>query len=99
MQNLTTKVLQYKDCVIEYVNKFETDDWKEIGPRLHYSNIFCTKNWIGEGITYGDNGSPLVATFLNVLIGIASWNYKRGFPDVYTNVFAHIDWINRELGK
>lgn len=64
------------------------------GLLLHTKNI-CTQNRNGQGICVGDIGSPLV-TRNKEIVGIASWRMKScgmGYPDVYTRVFAHLEWI------
>lgn len=42
---------------------------------------------------YGDEGNPLVQD--DVIYGIASWNYNnnREFPNVYTKVTTHMNWM------
>lgn len=47
----------------------------------------------------GDSGGPLVATENNTLIGIISWSIgcAIGYPDIHTNVYHQIEWINDEM--
>ncbi|KAF5287785.1 hypothetical protein FQA39_LY15721 [Lamprigera yunnana] len=53
----------------------------------------CALSVAGEGACHGDSGGPLVAN--KKQIGIASWvePCAKGYPDVFTKVSAHIDWI------
>lgn len=97
LQYQEAKTLRFSDCVAEYVLGLNpTDQWKDVGPRFGDSKKFCTRNQVGHGLCVGDFGSPLVAD--DTLIGIASWS-EKGLPDVYTNVYAHINWIQYELRR
>lgn len=54
----------------------------------------CTENELGQGMC-GDVGSPLI-TQNKEIVGIASWRSMAcgmGYPDVYTRVFTHLNWI------
>lgn len=44
---------------------------------------------------YFRKGGPLISIDKS-LVGIVSWVIPcgMGFPDVYTDVFPHLDWIN-----
>lgn len=98
MQYQTTKILRFGDCVGEYVNQISaSEEWSDINPRFSDSKKFCTKNAKGKGLCIGDAGSPLVAH--NKLIGVASWSSycAHDLPDVYTNVYANLDWIETEM--
>lgn len=81
------------------LKKLNADEWPIVGPQFSDKNKFCTKNPKGEGICVGDAGAPLVVG--DVVIGVASFNYLCGigYPDFYTNVYAHLKWIRRELTK
>lgn len=43
-------------------------------------------------------GGPLISDD-KVLVGIVSWGIPcgRGYPDVYTRVYSHIDWVQSEI--
>lgn len=47
----------------------------------------------------GDSGGALAAN--NQVIGIASWVIPcgKGYPDVYTKVYAYRDWIQTVMRK
>lgn len=66
-------------------------------------NIVCTKNVIGKGSCNGDSGGPLVTDIdgMERIIGVSSWGIDcgKGYPDVYTNVFAYSDWIQEHIYK
>lgn len=53
----------------------------------------CTTNEDGKGLCMGDHGNPLVIG--NTLVGISSWFVEcfSKYPNVYTNVYAHREWI------
>ncbi|XP_015602365.1 chymotrypsin-1 [Cephus cinctus] len=57
----------------------------------------CTYNIIGEGLCYGDSGSPLV--FHGAQIGIGSWGSPcaLGYPDVHTRVYSYLSWIEETI--
>lgn len=59
--------------------------------------FLCTDNRMKSGVCHGDLGSPMVAN--NTLIGIVSWNVEcaRGYPDVYTNVYQCLDFIQSQI--
>ncbi|XP_011503308.1 PREDICTED: chymotrypsin-2-like [Ceratosolen solmsi marchali] len=58
-----------------------------------YHDQFCAFNSSGVGPCIGDGGSPLVINYR--VFGIFSMSYlcAAGVPDVYTNVFSHINFI------
>ncbi|KAF5287776.1 hypothetical protein FQA39_LY15712 [Lamprigera yunnana] len=64
-----------------------------VSPLPVFDTHICTFSVEGEGICHGDSGGPLVAN--EKQIGIASWVYPcaEGYPDVFTKVSAHTDWI------
>lgn len=100
LQFQTTETLSFEDCVAEYMTaSLEFDGWDELVSRLSDFKKFCTINTEGKGLCIGDRGSPLVAN--GKLIGIASWSVDcaYGLPDVYTNVYAHSNWIHSEMMK
>lgn len=58
-------------------------------------DTLCTLTKRGEGMCYGDSGSPLAAN--GGLVGIVSWGIKpcaTGAPDVFTRISSYVDWIS-----
>ncbi|XP_016836762.1 chymotrypsin-1 [Nasonia vitripennis] len=70
-------------------------------PQTLYSTQVCAiqAQKKGVGVCSGDSGGPLAAD--NEVIGIASWVVPcgKGFPDVYTKVYAFKDWIKNIIDK
>lgn len=52
-----------------------------------------------KNVISGDSGGPLVSN--DTLIGLVSWSIgcARGYPDVYTKVYAYLDWINQNMNE
>lgn len=53
-------------------------------------------NRIHEGVCYGDLGSPLISED-GILVGLVSMHNKtcaNGSPDIYTNVYTLLQWID-----
>lgn len=50
-----------------------------------------------EILVLGDSGGPLVSN--ETLIGLVSWSVgcAGGYPDVYTKVFAQLNWIHQTM--
>lgn len=81
--------------------RFAYTDWLKIRDSLHGSNI-CTFNPKGKGACIGDSGGPLIAKNSDdedVFVGVASWSIRcgEGYPDVYTNVFQHLNFIREQI--
>lgn len=75
--------------------------WLDMRKNLIDGGI-CALTKKGEGICYGDSGGPLVTRTphgFEILIGVASWGLDcgNGYPDVFTNVFQHLDFIHGQL--
>ncbi|MCI4383506.1 hypothetical protein PGIGA_G00027310 [Pangasianodon gigas] len=74
--------------------------WDEVGIQLP-ANILCAGGYrTGSGACQGDSGGPLVCNGLAV--GIVSFNYNRNcsypnVPNVYTDISAYTDWINKVI--
>lgn len=69
-----------------------------------FDEMICAATRKGEGICNGDSGSAMISRILNgfdVFIGVASWavNCADGFPDVYTSVYHHLDFINQQISS
>lgn len=59
-------------------------------------DFICTSNPNGKSICIQDAGDPLILN--DILIGIATWTAEcsSSYPDAYTKVYSHIDWINKQ---
>lgn len=59
--------------------------------------IICTKNIVGSGMCVGDSGSGVVVN--NTLVGIVSTSldFAKGFPDIHTNVYSYLGWIEMQI--
>ncbi|XP_026324114.1 chymotrypsin-2-like [Hyposmocoma kahamanoa] len=64
-----------------------------------YDSQVCTLTRTGQGACYGDSGGPLVEN--KTIVGVVSWGMPcaRGYPDVYTRVFAFKDWILKQISS
>lgn len=71
-----------------------------LGDIVH-ENTVCTTNPIGNGTRDGDFGGPLIHRNDSVLIGLASWTREcgQGYPDVYTNVYSHLQFIYNAMNE
>lgn len=66
-----------------------------VNGKLLNEKEICTQNRNGQGMCVGDMGSPLISVNREI-VGIASWRGMacgNGFPDVYTRVYSHLNWI------
>ncbi|XP_011496946.1 PREDICTED: chymotrypsin-2-like [Ceratosolen solmsi marchali] len=70
----------------------------QLNRRIHDTQA-CLYKAKGIGGCYGDSGGPVVAN--EKLIGIQSWVIPcaQGYPDVFTNVYSHLDFINSIIGS
>lgn len=69
-----------------------------------FKGRFCALSENGEGICNGDSGSPLVSKMTNgidIFIGIVSWSFNcgNGYPDVFTSVYQHLDFIVHHMNR
>lgn len=66
---------------------------------LGYNNVICTLTPVGKGACNGDSGGPLVLN--KRLIGIVSSSIgcASKYPDIFTHVFDHSDYIRTEMKK
>lgn len=98
---MEVSTLKRDECLTEFksLETTDPDDYKMVVEHLDESTI-CTKNKIGSGSCVGDSGGPLVG-HNNTLIGIVSWSIgcADGFPNVYTNVYRQLDWINEQIAE
>lgn len=62
-----------------------------------HKNI-CTTPMIGAGTCNGDSGGPLIDAN-DELVGVVSWGKPCavGWPDIYTSVPYHYNWIMEQL--
>lgn len=81
--------LNNEDCLERYIDS---------GEDFVTNSSICALLAKGQGVCFGDSGSPLVAR--GKLIGIVSWGIPcaMGFPDVYTRISFFLDWILSETG-
>ncbi|XP_037871589.1 chymotrypsin-2 [Bombyx mori] len=68
-----------------------------VGINPVFSTQICAMTKVGEGACHGDSGGPLVEG--NTVVGVVSWGMPcaRGYPDVYSRVFAFKDWILEKM--
>ncbi|XP_055849056.1 chymotrypsin-2-like [Episyrphus balteatus] len=76
--------------------------WEECQPKMKfnvYNSQICGFAAKNTGICKGDSGGPLMVD--GTVIGISSWNIPcaTGVPDVFTNVFYHLDFIIDVMGS
>ncbi|KAG7202865.1 hypothetical protein KM043_010015 [Ampulex compressa] len=83
LQEIHLKVLEVEKCHATFSSVQNTN--------------LCTLTEPGQGLCYGDSGSPLVTN--GVVIAIGSWGSPcaLGYPDVYTRVFSYVDWIKSHI--
>ncbi|XP_011501331.1 PREDICTED: chymotrypsin-2-like [Ceratosolen solmsi marchali] len=64
-----------------------------------YNEQLCTLQGEGIGICTGDSGGPLI--YNNEIIGIVSCNMPcaKGKPDIHTNVFSYLHFIEFVINK
>ncbi|XP_011867932.1 PREDICTED: chymotrypsin-1-like [Vollenhovia emeryi] len=62
-------------------------------------NEVCTLITKGTGLCHGDSGSGLIQDSDGTIIGLVSGGRPcaTGYPDVYTNVFRYVSWINEKM--
>ncbi|XP_012272592.1 chymotrypsin-2 [Orussus abietinus] len=53
----------------------------------------CTLTTTGEGLCYGDSGSPLVRDGVQIAVGSWGSPCAKGYPDVHTRVYNYVEWI------
>lgn len=87
---MNTVILNRRECV------------RRLGQngRWVHENSLCTTNQRNTGVCGGDAGSPLkTQDFTEILIGVVSWKVPcaRGYPDVYTRVYPHMQFIRRAM--
>ncbi|CAK1540395.1 unnamed protein product [Leptosia nina] len=92
LQKLNVKSLTVKECQESGVKIYQ---------RTHKitDKQICAFNKDKTGACQGDSGGPLADK--NTLVGVTSWGVPcaRGSPDVYTRVFAYLDWIKKHMKK
>lgn len=95
LQYQETSTISLKSCIERYSHVPNSELYPD-AKNLN-SKFICTLNQPGKGLCIGDIGNPLVSN--DELIGIASWcvECSSTFPNVYTNVYSHLDWINKNM--
>lgn len=87
MQEIDLKVIDQENCSKKLVFPIK-------------SSHVCTLTKAGEGACNGDSGGPLVSSD-GFQIGIVLFGQPcaRGKPDVYTRVYAFLDWIDAKISE
>lgn len=85
LQKLETYIVSLEVCTAEF--------WRVTDAHI------CTFKAKGAGMCHGDSGGPLLCN--NVQVGIVSFGNEcaYGTPDVFTRVYAHLDWIQKNMEK
>ncbi|XP_026484833.2 chymotrypsin-2-like isoform X1 [Vanessa tameamea] len=88
LQIIKLTALSVDDCQQIYSGITSTE--------VHDTQI-CSLTKRGEGACHGDSGGPLVEG--DRVVGIVSWGVPcaKGFPDVYSRVYAFKDWIEEKI--
>lgn len=105
LQFQTTKSLNTVECRNQYENSdlqqygFDVEKIKDV---LHES--ICTTNEEGKGLCLGDTGNPLVfqePSGNQTLVGVSSRYIECSskYPNVYTKVYTHLNWIHAEINN
>lgn len=98
LQYQITQTFSRSECAKKYDNFFfeSPEDWSHIMGILK-EKVFCALIHFGKGACNGDSGGPL--TFNNTVVGIVSAliGCARGYPDIYTDVYEHRQWIQSEM--
>lgn len=91
LQFLNTVTLFTNDCRVRHATTGQAS-------LIQDTNI-CAFSHAGQGICAGDNGSPLVIG--RELVGIASFGVPcgTGVPDIYTQVFSYLGWIQQNSAE
>lgn len=106
LQYLSTETLRIEECSEIFINNtmgFWT--YRDEPERLqdfvdkYFPDKFCTINPDRIGAFRSDEGSPVVKD--NILIGIHRdrSSLKIVAPQIHTNVYTHMDWIQQELNN
>ncbi|XP_024885004.1 chymotrypsin-1-like isoform X2 [Temnothorax curvispinosus] len=66
---------------------------------LIHNNEFCTLISYGTGLCTGDSGSGLLRNSDRTIVGLVSGvrPCAIGYPDVYTNVYTFVPWIQQKM--
>ncbi|XP_072935174.1 chymotrypsin-2-like [Epargyreus clarus] len=88
LQMIALKSLSVEDCQGRYVF---------VNPV--FDSQICSLTKYGEGACHGDSGGPLVEN--GKVVGVVSWGVPcaRGYPDVYSRVYAFKDWIQSKINS
>ncbi|XP_077260637.1 chymotrypsin-2-like [Temnothorax americanus] len=66
---------------------------------LIHNNEFCTLISYGTGLCTGDSGSGLLRNSDRTIVGLVSGvrPCAIGYPDIYTNVYTFVPWIQQKM--
>lgn len=86
LQKLTVKIISYNNC------QKAMPSWA----RVHTSHV-CTFVKKGAGACSGDSGGPLVVD--GEVVGVVSGGIPCavGYPDVFTNVYKYLSYVNKVI--
>jgi len=84
----------YKQLIGNIKNPYYPALLKDINQK-----IICTKTFVGSGMCIGDSGSGVVVN--NTLVGIVSSSLfcAKGYPDIHTNVYPYLEWIETQVNR
>ncbi|KAL0102756.1 hypothetical protein PUN28_018214 [Cardiocondyla obscurior] len=88
LQKLHAKIMLPNTCAAYHRNLMPVDQTE-----------ICTLISMGTGLCNGDSGSGLIRDSDRTIIGLVSGGKPcaQGVPDVYTNVFSHLSWIQQKM--
>ncbi|OXU21280.1 hypothetical protein TSAR_010708 [Trichomalopsis sarcophagae] len=88
LQKLTVKVISTEQC------RKDMPSWATV-----HSTYVCTFVKKGAGACSGDSGGPLVAN--DKIIGVVSGGIPCavGYPDVFTNVYKYLSYVNKIIDQ
>nr|AXF35733.1 serine protease 5 [Holotrichia oblita] len=83
LQRLDTRTITHSECQAFW------------GSAVNEDNL-CTLSPVGQGLCYGDSGSPLLQTSDHSQVGIVSAGdpCALGSPDIYVRISSYVPWIN-----
>lgn len=91
---LPEKLMYYSALIIDW-NKC-----REIFNDYVHENDLCVFSRTDQGVCFGDSGGPLIDTETKKFHGVVSRGKECGigYPDIFTGVYAYIDWIKSIIG-
>lgn len=98
LQYKEATLISYEKCRAKFMplKKKNFIDWKNSIEAIGEGTL-CASNTKRTGCCLGDSGSPVA--YNNILIGIVSWSTgcAQGFPDIFTDVYRHLQWITFQM--